>query len=76
MNIGQSQQTECREHENADAGAKIAAIERYAELKQASAHQPAGGDLAVGLVQSEPALNSTLESKQQCGKENQVRHQS
>src|SRR6266516_5780027 len=72
VDVGQSKTTERSQHENADASAEIAAIDRHAELEQNC--RPDGamvrGDVRLGLI-GEPgeATEDALGHEEDRGKE-------
>jgi hypothetical protein len=49
MNIGEAQDAERSQHQNADARAEISSIERDEELKGHRADQPARGFVRFGM---------------------------
>ena len=75
MNILQAHYAQHRQHQDADACAKIAAIHSHQKLIKASADQPATGHLVMRQFAGfEPALYWLLHHKQERGEQDKKRH--
>ena len=66
---------ERRQHQDADPGAEIAAVDADRELEENRPHEPFGGFVRFRIAGLEHALHRFLRHEEQGREENEERHQ-